>query len=67
MKLFLWPGRGRTTVSAPARDVFAALALKGVLLLAIYLMFFNPSHHLPPDVAAIANALVGTNSSGDAQ
>jgi hypothetical protein len=47
--------------STPARDLIAALALKGVLLLAIYLLFFGPAHRLPSDAAATASALIGVS------
>jgi hypothetical protein len=50
----------------PARDIFAALALKGVLLLAIYLLFFGPAHRLPSDATATAKALIGAFPSKDA-
>jgi hypothetical protein len=35
-----------------------ALALKGVLLLGIYLLFFGPAHRLPSDAVATAAALI---------
>ncbi len=41
------------------RDVFWALALKGVLLLALYLLCFSPAHRPGSDADAIATALVG--------
>jgi hypothetical protein len=50
-----------TPVSRPARDLMIALALKGVLLLTIYLLFFGPAHRLPSDAAATAAALIGAN------
>ncbi len=31
----------------PGRDVFVALFIKGVLLLAIYFLFFGPAHRHP--------------------
>jgi hypothetical protein len=37
-----------------------AVALKGVLLLSIYLLFFDPTHRSPVDAAATA-ALIGTD------
>jgi hypothetical protein len=46
-----------------ARDLTVALALKGALLLAIYLLFFGPAHRLPSDPAATAAALLGANES----
>ncbi|MGO9037955.1 MAG: cytochrome oxidase putative small subunit CydP [Steroidobacteraceae bacterium] len=49
----------------PGRDVFAALVFKGVLLLAIYLLFFSPTHRLPSDDAATARALIGASASKD--
>jgi hypothetical protein len=51
----------------PARDLIIALALKGVLLLAIYLLFFGPAHRLPSDAAATAAALIGANESKEAR
>ena len=45
----------------PGRDVFVALAIKGILLLAIYFLFFGPSHRSPSDAAA----LTGTRTSRD--
>jgi hypothetical protein len=50
----LEPGAAR-----PARDVFLALALKGILLLAIYLLCFSPAHRPPSDTTATATAIVG--------
>lgn len=47
------------------RDVFVALAVKGILLLAIYFLFFGPSHRSPSDAAATAAALTGTRTSRD--
>jgi len=38
-----------------------ALAVKGILLAAIYLCFFGPAHRLPSDAAATAAALFGAN------
>jgi hypothetical protein len=49
----------------PGRDVFVALAIKGILLLAIYFLFFGPSHRSPSDAAATAAALTGTRTSRD--
>ncbi len=49
----------------PGRDIFAALVLKGMLLLAIYLLFFSPTHRLPSDAAATAQALIGASPSKD--
>lgn len=40
------------------RDVGRALALKGVLLLALYLLFFGPAHRVPATAAATAAALL---------
>lgn len=39
-----------------------ALALKSILLLVIYLLFFGPAHRLPSDAIATAAALIGTNA-----
>ncbi len=39
-----------------------ALALKGILLLVIYLFFFGPAHRLPSDANATAAALIGTDA-----
>jgi hypothetical protein len=49
----------------PGRDVFTALVLKGVLLLALYLLFFAPNHRMPSDAAATAQALIGTSAPKD--
>ena len=43
----------------PAHDVFLALALKGILLLALYLLCFSPAHRPASDADSIATALVG--------
>jgi len=51
----------------PARDLIVALALKGVLLLAIYLLFFGPAHRVPSDAAATAAAFIGANEPKDSQ
>jgi hypothetical protein len=40
-----------------------ALGLKGVLLLALYLLFFGPAHRVPADAGATASALTGSNLS----
>jgi hypothetical protein len=45
----------------PARDVFLALAVKGILLLAIYLLFFGPAHRPAVDADATATAVVGAH------
>ncbi len=58
----LWNAHG---AARPGREVFAALALKGVLLLAIYMLFFDPTHRLPSDAAATAQALIGASASKD--
>ena len=44
----------------PRRELFLALALKGILLLIIYCLFFGPAHRLPSDASATAAALIGT-------
>jgi hypothetical protein len=49
----------------PARDVFAALALKAMLLLALYLFCFGPAHRPSSDAAQTADAMVGTQSAKD--
>jgi len=51
----------------PARDLIVALALKGVLLFAIYLLFFGPAHRLRSDAAATATALIGANESEESR
>ena len=43
----------------PARDLIAALAIKGLLLAGLYALFFSPTHRVPSDAMATANALVG--------
>jgi hypothetical protein len=45
----------------PQRELLLALALKGILLLIIYCLFFGPAHRLPSGAAATAAALIGTN------
>ncbi len=50
----------------PGRDVLVALALKGMLLLAIYLLFFGPAHRSPSDAGATARALIGSGAPKDA-
>ena len=42
-----------------ARDVLLALALKALLLSALYLLFFGPSRRPAADAAATAAALTG--------
>jgi hypothetical protein len=59
--LRLW----RDHTARPGRDVLVALAFKGMLLLAIYLLFFGPAHRLPSDAAATAKALIGASASKD--
>ena len=54
------PMRFRDVSHNPLRDVVGALALKGVLLLAIYLLFFGPSDRRPANADATAGALLGT-------
>ena len=55
----------RLNASGPARDVVAALALKGVFLAVIYVLFFGPAHLSPSDAAATAKALIGEGHSKD--
>ncbi len=50
----------------PGKDVFIALVVKGVLLLAIYFLFFGPAHRSASDAVATAAALTGTRTSRDA-
>ena len=52
------PALSRTT--RLRREVLLALALKGVLLLAIYLLFFSPPHRPPSNAAATSAALIET-------
>lgn len=49
----------------PARDVLVALAVKGILLFAIYLLFFGPAHEPRSDASATAHALIGSSASKD--
>jgi len=49
-----YSGRAR-----PARDVLMALAIKGLLLLALYALFFAPSHRPASTAVATASALIG--------
>ena len=60
---YLW---GVSNTARPGLDVFVALVIKGVLLLAIYLLFFGPAHRSPSDSTATATVLLGTNASQDA-
>lgn len=55
--------------SAPrlAQDLMLALALKGMLLLAIYLFFFSLAHRVPSDARAISAALIGADEPKDFQ
>lgn len=62
-RLLFWRSRNE---SRAARDVFAALALKLMLLLAIYVLFFSPAHRPSSDAAHTANAVVGTQPARDA-
>ena len=55
----------RVDSAGPARDVVLALALKGALLAAIYVLFFGPAHRSPADAAATAKALVGASQPKD--
>jgi hypothetical protein len=55
----------RDRPARPGRDVLVALALKGLLLLAIYLLFFGPAHRPPSDASATAKALIGASASKD--
>jgi len=41
------------------------LALKGGLLVALYLLFFGPAHRSPSDATSTATALIGTAQSKD--
>ena len=50
-----------------ARDLTVALALKGVLLLTLYLLFFGPAHRPPSDAAATAATLIGANEPKESQ
>lgn len=59
--LRLW----RSAAGGPGRDLIVALALKGLLLLVLYLVFFSPSHRPAADAGATARALLGTNDSKD--
>ena len=49
----------RSDAGGPARDLIAALALKGLLLAGLYALFFSPTHRVPSDAMATAKALVG--------
>jgi hypothetical protein len=49
------------------RDLTVALALKGVLLLTLYLLFFGPAHRPPSDAAATAATLIGANESKESR
>jgi hypothetical protein len=51
----------------PRRELLLALALKGILLLIIYCLFFGPAHRLPSDAAATAAALTGTNGARESR
>lgn len=52
--------------SSPGRDVVLALALKGLLLLALYLLFFGPAHRPLLDTRTTSEALLGAYPSKDA-
>jgi hypothetical protein len=43
------------------RELVIALALKGILLLAIYSLCFGPAHRRPADAAATGAALLESN------
>ena len=43
----------------PARDVLVALAVKSVLLMVLYALFFAPSHRPASTAVATALALIG--------
>ena len=51
----------------PARDVVAALAVKATLLLALYALFFAPSHRPAATAAATASALLDAHRSESAE
>jgi len=58
------PAHIRTSGSSPntprlGRDIAVALAIKLVLLFAIYVLFFSPAHRLPSNTAATATAVTG--------
>ncbi len=59
MKNFFVRPAQSTPAPRPSRDLMIALALKGALLFAIYLLCFGPTHRLPSDAAATAAALIG--------
>jgi hypothetical protein len=59
-QLFKAPNAAR-----PGRDVLVALALKGTLLLAIYLLFFGPAHRPRSDASATAQAMIGAGALKD--
>ncbi|MGA9024659.1 MAG: cytochrome oxidase putative small subunit CydP [Steroidobacteraceae bacterium] len=60
------PFFGSRNESRAAWDVFAALALKLLLLLALYLLFFGPAHRPASDAVQTASAIVGTQPARDA-
>jgi hypothetical protein len=49
----------KSDTGGPARDLVAALAIKGLLLAGLYAFFFGPAHRVPSDAIATAKALVG--------
>ena len=59
--------RGALFAPRLARDLIVALALKGTLLLIIYLLFFGSADRLPSDAAATATALIGSNESKESR
>jgi hypothetical protein len=59
---YLWRAHD---AARPARDVLVALAVKGILLFAIYLLFFGPAHEPRSDARATAHALIGASASKD--
>ena len=49
------------------RAIVCALAVKGLLLLAIYMIFFSPTAQPPSDASATADALIGAAERGDSR
>jgi hypothetical protein len=59
------PFWGSRKESHAARDVLAALALKLMLLLALYFLFFGPAHRPASDAAQTAAAIVGAKPAAE--
>ncbi len=59
MMRFFDKARPGTEAARPLLEIALALAAKGAMLLALYLLFFGPSHRPRSDAPATAAALLG--------